>query len=76
MAGSSLGFVFGIPRTLQHDVPATQVEADVDKGAVKYQINTNLEQISDWLTKIIIGIGLIEMRNIGSWLVAFQRILG
>ena len=76
VAGSSLGFVFGIPRTLQHDVPATQVEADVDKGAVKYQINTNLEQISDWLTKIIIGIGLIEMRNIGSWLVAFSKDIG
>ncbi|MEG0376657.1 MAG: hypothetical protein RR243_01235 [Citrobacter sp.] len=76
VAGSLLGFVFGIPRTLQHDVPASQVEAGVDKEAVKYQINTNLEQISDWLTKIIIGVGLIEMRNIGSWLVAFSKEIG
>ena len=28
------------------------------------RVNTNLEQISDWLTKIIVGIGLIELRNI------------
>jgi tetratricopeptide (TPR) repeat protein len=28
------------------------------------RVNTNLEQISDWLTKIIVGLGLIELRNI------------
>ncbi len=27
-------------------------------------MNTNLEQISDWLTKIIVGIGLVELRNL------------
>ena len=27
-------------------------------------VNTNLEQISDWLTKIIVGLGLVELRNI------------
>lgn len=28
------------------------------------QVNTNVEQISDWLTKIIVGIGLVELRRI------------
>ncbi|HEX2690659.1 MAG TPA: hypothetical protein VHN14_28780, partial [Kofleriaceae bacterium] len=27
-------------------------------------LNTNLEQVSDWLTKIIVGVGLVELRNL------------
>jgi hypothetical protein len=27
-------------------------------------INTNLEQISDWLTKIIVGVGLVELKQL------------
>jgi hypothetical protein len=26
-------------------------------------VNTNLEEISDWLTKIIVGVGLVELRK-------------
>jgi len=33
-------------------------------SSYQLQVNTNLEQISDWLTKIIVGIGLIELRNL------------
>ncbi|KAA9345473.1 hypothetical protein [Larkinella humicola] len=28
------------------------------------RVNTNLEQISDWLTKIIVGLGLVELRTV------------
>lgn len=42
LSGGILGFLFGIPRTLQNGV------------------NTNLEQISDWLTKILVGVVLIQ----------------
>jgi CheY-like chemotaxis protein len=34
----------------------------------RIMVNTNLEQISDWLTKIIVGLGLIELRNVPSYL--------
>ncbi len=27
---------------------------------VNYRSNTNLEQISDWLTKILVGVGLTQ----------------
>lgn len=30
-------------------------------SGLEYQVNTNLEQISDWLTKIIVGIGLVQL---------------
>lgn len=57
--GVILGFLFGIPRSLQRD--------DTQNAAVPFQsvrTNTNLEQISDWLTKIIVGVGLAQAGKI------------
>jgi len=34
-------------------------------------VNTNLEQISDWLTKIIVGLGLVELKAIPDAAVRF-----
>lgn len=70
LSGALAGFLFGIPRTLQGagQVPpdvgadAAKVRPDVDSS--RYAVNTNLEQISDWLTKIIVGIGLVELRQV------------
>lgn len=53
MAGGLLGFLFGIPRALQQEHDAA--------GKVGYRANTNLEQISDWLTKILVGVGLTQI---------------
>lgn len=54
--GLLMGFLFGIPRTLQGQQQAN--------SGTSYQINTNLEQISDWLTKIIVGVTLIQIGEI------------
>lgn len=70
LVGILLGFVFGIPRALQGQSQLTldqtqnqrkgeAVQGDTLRPA--YQVNTNFEQISDWLTKIIVGVGLVEM---------------
>lgn len=56
VAGSLVGFLFGIPRTLQHE--------DGRQEATRYLANTNLEQISDWLTKILVGVGLTQLSKI------------
>jgi hypothetical protein len=65
--GALLGFLFGIPRTLTRDAPAEGGGAQGSGGAgdanahtLSYQPSTNLEQVSDWLTKILIGVGLVE----------------
>src|SRR6185369_1301567 len=62
VVGVCLGFLFGIPRTLQgvHPPPAAGAAADATSPAT-LGVNTNLEQISDWLTKIIVGLGLINL---------------
>jgi hypothetical protein len=41
---------------------ATQTPDDALR--VRYRANTNLEQISDWLTKILVGVGLTQMNNL------------
>lgn len=56
-AGSLAGFLFGLPRSAQ--------EGDSGKGRQGFEENTNLEQISDWLTKILVGVGLIQIGNAG-----------
>jgi|ERR1041385_2758498 hypothetical protein len=57
--GLLIGFLFGIPRTLQREQKADSAGVDAVGGA--YGVNTNLEQISDWLTKIIVGVGLVQL---------------
>jgi hypothetical protein len=63
-AGGLTGFLFGIPRALQRDVDPSSV---TDRSSrFGYRVNTNLEQISDWLTKILVGVGLTQIASIGS----------
>jgi hypothetical protein len=66
--GVLVGFVFSIPRTLTSEARPPQGSADDQR--IAYQPNTNLEQISDWLTKILVGIGLVQIREIGGLLSA------
>jgi len=88
LIGGLLGFLFGIPRTLQNANPSPRKESSGGNTAssdqnpansepnqlrsapspaeTDYQANTNLEQISDWLTKILVGVGLTQVRQISS----------
>ncbi|MCP3931178.1 MAG: hypothetical protein GY705_19005 [Bacteroidetes bacterium] len=63
LAGAFIGFLFGIPRTLQEKTKKKN-DLDQDSYASNYRVNTNLEEISDWLTKIIVGVGLTQLSNI------------
>jgi len=70
--GALVGFLFGIPRSVSlNDGQIPGVE-DGRKDGQRYRVNTNLEQISDWLTKILVGIGLVQLgtiKNFGSELI-------
>ncbi len=57
ISGFFLGFLFGIPKRNNNN----NNESD-------YLLNNNLVDISDWLTKIIIGLGLIEIKRIPGYL--------
>lgn len=69
VSGGMIGFLFGIPKTLQQETPekppaGSQAEEQGNHQAARYGVNTNLEQISDWLTKILVGVGLTQLRSI------------
>jgi uncharacterized membrane protein len=56
-AGAFIGFLFGVPR----------INPNAKESAYLLP-NTNIETISDWLTKIIVGVGLINFNEIGGFL--------
>lgn len=69
ISGMLLGFLFGIPRSL----PSGTVNMPQAAGASNtiflgtpspMEINSNLVEVSDWLTKIIVGVGLIELKSL------------
>lgn len=72
--GAIIGFLFGIPRFLQGEqtTPLSQMPPNTpSNGSPKssgYIPNTNLEQISDWLTKILVGLGLIHLQKFPGYL--------
>lgn len=56
--GSLGGFLFGIPKTSDDAKNAPPSSSAVQK------VNTNLEDISDWVTKIVVGLGLANLAKI------------
>lgn len=56
LGGGLVGFLFGIPRSA----------ASSGQGAPagQYQANSNLVEVSDWLTKIIVGVGLVQIGRV------------
>jgi hypothetical protein len=69
-AGSLLGFLFGIPRTLSAEAPPASGKGggETAQNQLSHLPNTNLEQISDWLTKILVGAGLVQLGQLGDGL--------
>jgi len=62
-----LGFVFGLPSTI---LPGREVGAP---DGPRYLPNNSLEQISDWITKIIVGIGLVQIGRVSGALASLAR---
>ncbi len=56
LTGIVLGFIFGIPKSAH--------KKEKKKTAQNYVSNTSLERVSDWLTALILGVGLIQFREI------------
>jgi hypothetical protein len=63
--GGLVGFLFGVPRVNLEALRST-----------KLRPNSNIELVSDWLTKIIVGVGLVEFHKIGEFLTRVSLELG
>ncbi len=55
LTGALLGFLFGLPHSGQN------VDTDGRGGGGASRTNTNLDQVSDWLTKLLVGVGLVQL---------------
>jgi len=55
LIGTFVGFLFGFPKTNK--------KKNLDKS---FHLNTNLEEITDWLTKILVGLGISQIPTIKS----------
>ena len=77
--GGLLGFLFSIPRTASTPPPQPEPQAEPQGGeaagngqpaarrsnpVASHNVNTNLEEISDWLTKIVVGVTLVQLTEI------------
>jgi hypothetical protein len=84
LVGALLGFLFGVPRSAQvhQSVPNQPNDAEPDDddpnrpGRNQYRPNTNLEEVSDWLTKILVGVGLTQLVNAPTKAIAFGHYFG
>jgi hypothetical protein len=78
-AGAALGFLFGIPKTgtpTARGQNTRESTASLNKPAATDQdrsptglANTNLEEVSDWLTKIVVGLTLVHLETIRKYVV-------
>ncbi|HEU5350980.1 MAG TPA: hypothetical protein VFU55_05245 [Terracidiphilus sp.] len=69
LSGYLLGFVFAVPRLGDRQGKAAAAgQGGVQPSAFVVQSNPlyngNLVEISDWLTKILVGVGLVELKSI------------
>lgn len=62
-----VGLIFGVPRARTDFSPA---------ATERYSANSNLEQISDWLTKLLVGAGLVELKSLPGAMASLGEYLG
>ena len=92
LAGFLVGFIFGIPRIPKDAPTAPQRQPRPQTGGAAndqstsaplpatnhspVEANSNLVEISDWLTKILVGVGLVELEKIPGKLKALATYVG
>ena len=62
--GCVAGFLFGVPKLASASLEDPLSTAQAQKlASTTLLFNTNLGQISDWITKIVVGLGLTRIRR-------------
>jgi hypothetical protein len=74
-AGALIGFLFGLPK-LAPPTATTAVGAAAPApspgSSRRLSSNTNLEEVSDWVTKIIVGLGIAQLTQANTHLLGFE----
>lgn len=70
VVGALFGFLFGIPHLLEKSIqpdagqPKSGSMIDDQAPAYKWLVSTHLDDVSEWFTKIIVGVSLVELGKI------------
>jgi tetratricopeptide (TPR) repeat protein len=67
LSGSFIGFLFSLPKVKEN-------EKEPAPGVL--QVNTSLNQIADWLTKIIVGVSLVNASKVYDYFLRATKLLG
>jgi hypothetical protein len=59
LIGVLIGFLFGIPRFISSGQARPQ-------QSFRYTPSSNLTEVSDWLTKLLLGAGLVQLTHLGT----------
>lgn len=59
LVGGLVGFLFGVPRLVSSG-------ALRQSGGPQYAPSSNLAEVSDWLTKLLLGAGLVTLTHLGA----------
>jgi hypothetical protein len=60
LSGCFIGFLFGIPKVISSG------QLRHNKPSQTYVPSTNLAEVSDWLTKLLLGAGLVQLTRLGT----------
>lgn len=84
--GGLFGFIFSVPKLISDTkatstdtmnlTDATKEKASVATLKTRVQENTNLTQISDWLTKVIIGATLVQIKEVPKFIFKVSTYMG
>ncbi|WP_346104461.1 hypothetical protein [Nonomuraea maheshkhaliensis] len=64
VVGGLAGFLFALPRSLTAISERSSAGPSTQQQTLTVRANTNLEDVSDWLTKIIVGLTLTQLGEI------------
>jgi hypothetical protein len=66
LLGALIGIIFGVPKTISSPGMTAAVSVTPSAGTTKAlnSSTTNLTEISDWLTKVVIGAGLVQLKQL------------
>ncbi len=78
LSGGVIGILFGIPKVITGNPTGTPPSTAETQKIISrsLQENTNLSDISDWLTKIIIGASLVQLKEIPPYIMRIGRRMG
>ena len=64
VSGGVIGFLFALPRSVTVVIPPSRAGPEKQLTDITVHPNTNLEEVSDWVVKITVGLTLTQLGKV------------